>query len=175
MLPLFREWGRHARTPNSHPLFVRTRPLPPSAPLTAPRNVNSRRFNSYEYFPRAWGRSWQIQKRRQTKKKNEPTNERTSAVGGKETRDEDTERQRIARRRRRRRNRTPKGSSFLTTLASASSFRLIVFLSFFPSFSLCSHLRFPVVPSPCPYSAVSIQRLADFKTDGSFRTRLLSF
>lgn len=45
-------------TYHCHPLvpvpFPRdSRPLVAN-PLSAPRNVNSRRFNSYEYFPRAW-------------------------------------------------------------------------------------------------------------------------
>jgi len=62
MLPLFRERGRHARTPLglSRSTYHRSprnwRPLA-ADPLSTPRNVNSRRFNSYEYFPRAWGRS----------------------------------------------------------------------------------------------------------------------
>lgn len=74
MLPLFRERGRHARTPLGTPRDLPSPPfllplllvvplplrhLPPCTAnlLSAPRNVNSRRFNSYEYFPRAWGRS----------------------------------------------------------------------------------------------------------------------
>lgn len=70
MLPLFRERGRHARTPLpplgplARPtILTTTRPPPRDSrplavnPLSTPRNVNSRRFNSYEYFPRAWGRS----------------------------------------------------------------------------------------------------------------------
>lgn len=43
-----------------------SRPLTAS-PLSAPRNVNSRRFNSYEYFPRAWGRSRSVGKDARTK------------------------------------------------------------------------------------------------------------
>jgi len=68
MLPLFRERGRHARTtPPGPPRSTSHHYHPPSPPrdsrplavnpLSTPRNVNSRRFNSYEYFPRAWGRS----------------------------------------------------------------------------------------------------------------------
>lgn len=66
MLPLFRERGRHARTPLgplARPTIATTLPPPRDSrplavnPLSTPRNVNSRRFNSYEYFPRAWGRS----------------------------------------------------------------------------------------------------------------------
>lgn len=64
MLPLFRERGRHARTPlgpprstyHHYPPSLPPRPLAVN-PLSTPRNVNSRRFNSYEYFPGAWGRS----------------------------------------------------------------------------------------------------------------------
>lgn len=93
MLPLFRERGRHARTPLGPPLDLPS-PLPPSpcsrdsrplaaSPLSAPRNVNSRRFNSYEYFPRAWGRSRsgrkdarvRMRKRKEKKKKKDEAEE----------------------------------------------------------------------------------------------------
>lgn len=98
MLPLFRERGRHARTPLGTPRDLPSPPLllillllaplshrlPPCTAnlLSAPRNVNSRRFNSYEYFPRAWGRSrvaektWAKTKKRKNEEKEKGNNKK---------------------------------------------------------------------------------------------------
>lgn len=97
MLPLFRERGRHARIPlgppppstyHCHPLapVLSPRDLRPlvANPLSAPRNVNSRRFNSYEYFPRAWDDRGVAEKTwaRMKKKRRKKTKKRKEEIGG---------------------------------------------------------------------------------------------